>query len=357
MAAYSGEVKPTSPAVCARHPNCNEFHYCFNCSQVFCIDCKKSEQENTKHQSHNTEPLQELLQQRRERLEATRNLVNNLNQKHETSYQLLQLENEQKTQLDYLNVIIDEYAGQLQRQVELIRSTSKQIIASRAAEIWAANPEDARKQKIIKELKKLPDIQATIDKELQLCFGDCDEKCLLEEQKDIKISTEVSEFLQQISQIPDKSCYNLSELQRELKDCMTQLQREFSNSKETILKSLKVPFPFPHPDQLKLVKSADLIFNKHNLVLPNDSFMWPNIKGIVPTDDKADAIYIVDSDNSKIKQLDLKTIQLTEVHPINMFTIFYRYSLPENSYSFNPSPIAVCSLLVRDFLLVFLIVT
>ena len=341
MAAFCGEIGPTTVViqqcnVCARHPNCKDLHYCFNCSQVFCFDCGKSELESTNHQSHNTEPLQELLQQRQERLEATRNLINNLNQKHDTPYQLLQLENEQKTQLDYLNANIDEFADQLQREVELIRSIAKQTIASRAAEIWAANPEDARKQKIIMELKKLRDIQATIDKELQLRFGNCDEQCLLAEQKDIKISTEVTKLLQQISQIPDKSCYNLSQLQRELKDCMTQLQREFSKSKETILKSLKEPFPFPHPDQLKLLNSADLVFDKHSLVLPNDSFKWPNIKGIVPTNDKSDAIYIVDSDNSKIKQLDLKTTQLDEVL-INMFTIFYGYtcSLPVNSYLFE----------------------
>ena len=321
MAATCGEIGPTC-AVCESHSNCRDPHYCFNCRQVFCSDCRKSELEDTNHQSHNTEPLQELLQQRRERLEATRTLVNNLNQKQDTTYKLLQLENEQKTQLDHLYAIIDEFSDQLQHEVELIRSTAKQIISSRAAEIWAASPEDIRRKKIIMELEKLPDIQASIDKELQLQFGDCDQQSLLAEQKDIKISTEVSELLDQISQLPDKSCYNLSELQRELRDCMTyQLQREFSNSKLKILKSLMEPFPFPHPDQLTLVKSADLKFDKHNLVLPDDRFKWPNIKGIVPTDEKADAIYFVDSDNAKIKQLDLRTTQLAEVL-INILTIF-----------------------------------
>lgn len=262
-----------------------------------------------------------MLAQPTERLATIRKLLDDFDKKHEaTSNDLQRLDAEKQSQLDELNSLFDKYADQLHREVEDIKRNAKKSIANRAAEIWAANPEISRKQELSEELGKLHEIRTALDQVLKRC--DSDDQYLIEKHDSLENSMgEISEFLRKECQIPDKLCYNLSDLRREIKDRMMQFEREFNSAKDTLLTNLKEPYPFPQPDKLSFQTPATLTISKQNLILPNDNLKLTSFKGIIPTSDMEDNIYIVDSDNSKIKRLDLKTNQPTEVNLIKLINL------------------------------------
>ena len=295
-------------ALCVRHQNCKELHFCFDCGRVFCAECRTFGIERLNHISHRTSPLQEALQQRLERLAAIRVLIDEYVAKHDSLLDALQkLENEQQAQLDDLNNVIDEFATQLHREVDNIKNETKQTIAKRAATIWAANPESTRQNEINKELTNLHEARVMIDHEVCLC--ERDELYLVEKNKDMEsFASELSEFLKKTYQIPEKSCYNLYELRRELLDQMAQLNR----SKDQFIRCLQEPSPFPRPEKLSIVPNSLVSVPKEKLLLHNDrNELW--IRGVMQALEKSNAIYFVDAKNSKIKLLNLNSNQLTEV--------------------------------------------
>ena len=307
MTSPSGE-EALHRALCVRHPNCKELHFCFNCNRVFCSECKTFGIERLNHLSHHTTLLQEALQQRLDRLAAIQVLIGDYVAKHDNLLDALQkLENEQKAQLDDLNCVIDEFAAQLHREVDNIKNETKQTIAKRAAAIWAANPETIRQNEINKELANLHEARVMIDHEVCLC--ERDELYLVEKNKDMEsFASELSEFLKKTYQIPEKSCYNLYELRRELLDQMAQLNR----SKDLFLRCLQEPSPFPRPEKLSIVPNPLVSVQKEKLLLHNDrNELW--IRGVMQALEKSNAIYFVDAKNSKIKLFDLNSNQLTEV--------------------------------------------
>ena len=235
---------------------------------------------------------------------------------------MLKLQEEQTAQLEDLNKRVDEFAAQLVAEVEKMKVEAKLTIAKRAAEIWSENSDVIRLNEIDKELSEMRDIRAIIDHEVRLC--DRDELYLIEKNKDIeKYANSLSEFKQKSFEIPDKCCLQLFELQRELLDHMTRIQRELSSAKDKFLKGLKEVSPFPNPDQLNVVANPVAIFPKEKLLLPNEKDKSPVIRGVVPIDKNTDALYFVTEDSSKIKQLNMKTSLLTEV----MIQHFYYISV------------------------------
>lgn len=302
-------------ALCVRHPNCRELHFCFDCSRVFCADCKTLGIERLNHLPHRTATLQVALQQRLDRLFAIRKLVSDYILKHDMLVEaLLKLETERKTQLDDLNGLIDEFADQLHREVDRIKNDAKQIIANRAVSIWETNPANARQKEIDKELSQLHEVRGLIEHEMCLC--DRDELYLVEKNKDIEsFAVEISGFLKKTYEIPDRSSYNLFELRRELQDQMAKLNQ----AKDLFLPGLQTPSSFLHPDKLCILPSI-VNFPKEKLLLPNDkNELW--IRGVIQGIDKNDSIYFVDAKNSKIKLLDIKLNQLTEVRILFYYNI------------------------------------
>ena len=303
-------------ALCVRHPNCKDLHFCFDCSLVLCADCRKVVIESVNHLQHSTVSLKEVFNQRRERMTLIQKLMQEYHDyslKHDIALEaIIKQKKERKIQLEYLNGIIDEFAAQLCREVETMKNEAKHTIEKRADAIWAENPEGTLQNEINHELRKMRVVLSLIDHEVRLC--DRDEQYLVEKNKDIeKLAGELSEFQQRTFQIPDKSCDRLSELRNNLRDHMDQFQSELTRSKDGFLKWLQTPVPFPRPDQLSLVKNAVVIYPNAKFVLPIDQDKSPVIRGVSPTSNKTDAIYLVDRNNSKIKHLDLKTSQLTEV--------------------------------------------
>lgn len=312
-ALLEDQRQKNSPAISANHPKHKELDFCFDCSRVLCEDWRTFELKNSNHLSHRIAPLKDVLPELRGRLGAVQKLIDDFNLKQDSALnELLQLEEEKKAQVDDLKVIVDECADRIHREVELMRTNAKQTIERRAPEIWAANPENSRKQEIQKELEQFQMKRKAIDRELLRCEGD--ELYLLEKKKDLEcFANELFDFLQKEYQIPARLCYHLSELRREIRDCMGSFQREFDGAKEKFIANIWEPFPFPHPEQLSLSTNAVLTVPKQSLILPSDNIKSLSIKGIIFADDKTDEIYFVDSDNSKIKLLDLKTNLPTEV--------------------------------------------
>ena len=134
-------------------------------------------------------------------------------------------------------------------------------------------------------------VRAMIDHEVRLC--DHDELYLVEKNKDIeKYASSLSEFKQKSFEIPNKSCFQLFEIQRELLDHMKQLKCELSNAKEEFLKGLQESFPFQNPDQLSVLTNPVLTFPKEKLLLPNEQSKSSAIKGVIPINNNSDAIQV-----------------------------------------------------------------
>ena len=62
-------------ALCVRHPNCKQLHFCIDCIKEFCADCRSLQIEGVNHLSHRMTPLQEVLKQRRERMVVIQKLI------------------------------------------------------------------------------------------------------------------------------------------------------------------------------------------------------------------------------------------------------------------------------------------
>lgn len=299
------------------HPNgSKELYFCFDCSRVFCKDCRSIEIEHVNHMTHRTAPFQEVLNHRKERLPEIRKLIVDYTEKHyQIQTALLKLEEEPKTQTNELNRLIDDFASQLHFVVDYMKSEAKATIAKRSSNIWSSNPAVISLKEIANELQKMREVRAAIDHELRLC--DRDELYLVEKNKDTEnAASALSEFLGKTFDIPEKSCYQLAELRRELLDRMSRLQFELNRSKEALLKDLQEPY-FTNPDELSLVLNSTLAIRKEKLLLPNDTDKSPFFYGSIPACDNTEAIYFVDRNNSKIKMWDLKTSQLTEVSQFN----------------------------------------
>ena len=117
----TNEEEEIHRALCVRHPNCREFHFCLDCSLVFCADCRKLEMERVNHLKHRTEPLQNVLNQRKEQMAAILKLIKDYT-KHDTTMEaMLKLQEEQFAQLDYLNKSVEEFASQLVAEVENLK--------------------------------------------------------------------------------------------------------------------------------------------------------------------------------------------------------------------------------------------
>ena len=104
---------------------------------------------------------------------------------------------------------------------------------------------------------------------------------------------------------------------------MAQFQRELSRAKQKFLFGLQNLTPFPNPDNVSIVTSPIITFPKDKLLLPNEKNKSPYIRGIVPTDTNINSLYIVTSDNSKIKQLDLTTSLLKELSSYSKLCTLY----------------------------------
>lgn len=303
------------PATCVRHPKeSREMHFCFDCSSVFCGACRATGHEGVTHLTHRTLSLEYMWTQRNERLSTIRQLINDYVKKHDLLQSaLLNLEDEQKAQMNQLNDMIDEFASQLCRQVELMKQKAKDSIAMRAVKIWSTNCAEVCRKAIDKELQKMRGVLAGIDREMRLC--DCYELCFLEKNKDLEsFASELLEFQKKTFDIPDNSCYELSELRRELKEQTARLQRELNRAKDAFLKGLQdtSPSPFPNPDRQSLLPTVAHSFPKEKLQSPNDQNPV-SACGVIPSNDETDCIYFVDGLNSNVKMLDLKTCQCTEV--------------------------------------------
>ena len=310
---YGNAEEEIHRALCVRHPKCKELHFCFNCSLVFCSDCRKIESERVNHLKHRTEPLQNVLNQRKEQMTAIRTIIRDYIARHDTTMEaVLKMQTEQNDQLEALNTRVNEFAAQLVADVENMKVEAKLTIAMRAAAIWSENLEVTRLKKIETELSEMRDVRAMIDHEVLLC--DRDELYLVEKNKDIeKYASSLSEFKQKSFEIPDKCCLQLFELQRELLDHMKRIQRELSSAKDKFLKGLQEVSPFKNPDKLSVVAKPVATFPNEKLLLPSEKNKSPIIRGVVPIDNNTDALYIVTKDNSTIKQLNVKTSLLTEV--------------------------------------------
>ena len=313
MSSVGGDRDEIHRALCVRHPNCKELHFCTTCSLVFCADCRTLEMERVNHKKHRTEPLQNVLNQRTERMTAIRSIIKDYIVKHDTTMEtVLKMQTEEKDQLKALNRIVDEFAAQLVGEVDKMKVEAKLTIAKRAAAIWSENSDVTRTKEIDKELSEMRDVRVMIDHEVRLC--DRDVLYLIEKNKDIEnYANRLSEFKQKSFEIPDKSCLQLFELQRELRDHMTQIQHELSSAKDKFLKELQEVTPFKNPDQLSVVASPVATFSKEKLLLPNEKDKSPSIFCVVPIDKNADAVYFMNEDCSRIIQLDFKTSLLTEV--------------------------------------------
>ena len=318
--ACGNEEEEMYRALCVRHPNCEELHFCLNCSLVFCADCRKLGMEHVNHLKHRTEPLQNVLNQRKERLTAIRKLIKEY-KKHDTTMEaVLKM---RADQLEALNTRVDEFAAQLVDEVETIKVEAKLTIAKRTAAIWSENSDITRLKQIETELTEMSDMRAMIDHEVLLC--DRDELYLIEKNKDIEnYANKLSDFKQNSLEIPDKCCLQLFELQRELLDHITRIQRELSSAKDRFLKGLQEVSPFPNPDQLSVVANPVATFSKEKLLLSNENNKSPSIRGVVPVDKNTDALYLVTYDNPTIKQLDMKTSLVTEVIDCSIATINFR---------------------------------
>ena len=324
FSASNEEGETIHRALCVRHPNCNELHFCFNCSLVFCSDCRKIDLERVNHLKHSTEPLPNVLNQRKQQMTAIRMIIKDYIVKHDTTMEaMLKMQTEQKDQLEALNRRVDEFAAQLVAEVEQIKVEAKLTIAKRAAVIWSENSEVTRLKQIESELSEMRNIRAMIDHEVRLC--DRYELYLIEKNKDIeKYANKLSDFKQKPLEIPDKCCLQLFELQRELLEHITRMQRELSSATDKFINGLQEVSPFPNPDQLSVVANFVAIFPKEKLLLPNEKDKSPSIKGVVPIDKTTDSLYIVTDDNPTIKQLDMKTSVLTEVIDSSTATINIR---------------------------------
>ena len=316
-----GEKDEIHRAICVRHPNCIELHFCLNCNQVFCSDCRTADMERVNHLNLLTKPLQEVLNQRTERLTAIRKLIKDYIVKHDTTMEAVQkMQTEQKDQLEVLNKSVDEFAAQIVAEVEEIKFEAKLTIAKRAAAIWSENPGVTRLKEIEAELSKMREVRAKIDHEVRLC--DRDELYLAEKNEDIeKNASKLLKFKQETLQLPDKSCFQLFELQTELLAHMTQLKRELLSMKIKFLNELQELFAFRNMDQLTVEANPVATFPKEKLSNENDKY--PLIIGVVSIGKNTDALYFVTRDNSKIKEFVLKTSLLTEVIDITMNIVFY----------------------------------
>ena len=267
---YGNAEEEIHRALCVRHPKCKELHFCFNCSLVFCADCRKLEMERVNHLKHLTEHLQNVLNRRNEQMIAIRKIIKDYIEKHDTTMErMLKLQEEQTAQLKNLNKSVDKFAAQLVAEVENMKVEAKLTIATRAAAIWSENPEVTGLKKIETELSEIRDIRAMIDHEVRLC--DRDELYLIEKNKDIeKYANKLSEFKQKSFEIPDKCCLQLFELQRELLDHMKRIQRELSSAKDKFLKGLQEVSPFKNPDKLSVVAKPVATFPNEKLLLPSE---------------------------------------------------------------------------------------
>ena len=219
---------------------------------------------------------------------------------------------EQTAQLDNLNKSVDEFAAKLDAEVEKIKIEAKLSILKRSAAIWAQSSDVTHLKIIENELCEMRKFRALIDHEVRFC--DRDELYLIEKNNDIEIyASSLSEFIQKTFEIPDKSCFQLLEFQRELMDNMTLLLRNLSSAKDKFLKGLQEMYSFLNPDQLNLKVNPVATFQKEKLLFPNEKDKICPIRGVIPTDKTTDALYFVSHDSSAIKQLDLKTSLLTEV--------------------------------------------
>ena len=137
---------------CVRHPKgSKEFYFCFDCCRVFCGDCRDLAIERVNHQPHRTATLQEVLSQRKQRMASIRKLIGDYVKKHDTLLAALHtLEAEQKTRTNELINIIDDFASQLFREVENMKTEAKAAISKRVSKIWSANPAETRRQEIDK---------------------------------------------------------------------------------------------------------------------------------------------------------------------------------------------------------------
>ena len=331
--AWGVEETDVRRVTCVRHPKTAEqLYFCLViCSHVICDDCRADGFERGDHQSHQIDPLQEVLTLRKERLASIRKLIDDGDghyvQKHDTTRAALHsLETEQKTRINEMNRIIDDFTSQLFGEVENMIAEAKAAIANRISEIWSANPAETRRQQIYKELVTMRQVRTTVKHEVRLC--DRDELYLVEKNRDLEsFAGELSEFQKKTFEMPDEFCYQLADLRRELKDRMSQLHRELKRTKDAFLNGLREPFPIAHADRLFLQSNNVFTVPKEKLVLPNDTDKSPTIIGVIPADDDAKAIYFADGDNSKIKLLCLQTSQLKEVdtRTINLKLIMMVY--------------------------------
>ena len=117
--------------------------------------------------------------------------------------------------------------------------------------------------------------------EVRLC--ERDELYLVEKNRDLEsFAGKLIEFQKKTFEMPDKFCYQLADLRRELKDRMSQLHRELKRTKDAFLNGLREPFPIAHADRLFLRSNNVLTVPKEKLVLPKDMDTSPTIIDVIP---------------------------------------------------------------------------
>ena len=310
---------------CVWHPNgstdATDFYFCFNCCRVFCVECRALPIKSVNHQTHRTASLQQVLTQRKEQMVSIRKIIGDYVQKHDTMLAALNmLEAEQKTRINEMNRIIDDFASQLCNEVEIMKSEAKAAIAKRISEIWSANPAEICRQQINKELVTMRNVSAAVHSEVRLC--ERDERYFVEKYAGLEsFANDLNEFQKKTFEMPDKSVYQLAEFRKGLQDHMSQMHRELKRTKDAFLNGLREPLPIAHADQLSFQLNNVLTVLPEKLVFVHDTDKSPIIDGVILAEENADAIYFVDKENSKIKLLHLKTSQLAEVNIINLLML------------------------------------
>lgn len=306
------EESETRAAICIRHQTGNqELYFCFDCTRVFCTYCQLADGSRTNHKPHRTSKLKDLLRIRKERIAQLRTQLKQFSAKHEaTTNAANQLEAEKNVQLQTVYDAIDEFANRIHQEVDDLKATARRHLLKRAQQMWENSPVASLHTVAEETLSHVRQVRDSL--ELEIRRAEADELAMAVGRIEMDaLGDQLAAFLDAQVELPERSAFDLTSLRSQLHASVSQLEAEVSRSKETFIRSLHKRELFPNPERVRLVEQQT--FHQQELVLPADQNQSPNINSVTHEED-TDIIYFTDEFNpSKIKALNLKTRQLSEV--------------------------------------------
>ena len=331
--AWADSKVDSRPAICVRHPTNNqqnqEMFFCFDCNRAFCKYCQLADDNRTNHKPHRTIKIKELMRIRNERIVKIREELKQYIVKHDSMINEMDTNiNEKQKQIQLLIDVIDQFADKLHQGVEDFKDRAKDMIKNKASFIWDKNPITSIQHVAEKTIANIRAVRASLEYEIQRC--EMDELTMAERSREMDdLSDQLTAFLQSQIQLPAASAFDLTALRTQLQASIAQMEREMSRSKDVFVRKLDSRAMFPNPDSVQLVELQAV--PSHVLVLQSDKNKSPWVSGVTQEED-SDIVYITDKNNpSKIKSLDLKTLQIAEVSfefltVENTFHILFRMS-------------------------------